>query len=224
MNTYSNKKVGVVLAGCGVKDGSEIHESTLTLLFLDQAGVETIIMSPDTLQMDVINHLTEEPMPKEQRNSLVEAARIARGNIRDIKKVSSQDLDALIIPGGYGIAKNLCDFAVKRENFTVNPELEKLIIEMHQAKKPIGFICLAPVIAAKILGKYHPQLTIGNDETTAKVIENLGASHVECEVENTVVDGENKVVTTPAYMLGPSIAYIAQGIEKLVKDVLGLIV
>jgi enhancing lycopene biosynthesis protein 2 len=223
MNTYSNKKVGVVLAGCGVKDGSEIHESTLTLLFLDQAGVETVIMSPDTPQMDVINHLTEEPMPKEQRNALIEAARIARGNIRNIKKVSSQDIDGLIIPGGYGIAKNLCNFAVKGENFTVNPDLEKLIVEMHQAKKPIGFICLAPVIAAKVLGKYKPRLTIGNDENTAQVIENLGAKHVVCDVENTIVDRENKLVTTPAYMLGPSIAYIAKGIEKLVKNVLELI-
>jgi enhancing lycopene biosynthesis protein 2 len=223
MNTYSNKKVGVVLAGCGVKDGSEIHESTLTLLFLDQAGVETVIMSPDTSQMDVINHLTEEPMPKEQRNALIEAARIARGNIRNIKKVSSQDIDGLIIPGGYGIAKNLCNFAVKGENFTVNPDLEKLIVEMHQAKKPIGFICLAPVIAAKVLGKYKPRLTIGNDENTAQVIENLGAKHVVCDVENTIVDRENKLVTTPAYMLGPSIAYIAKGIEKLVKNVLELI-
>lgn len=223
MKTSLDKKVGVVLAGCGVKDGSEIHESTLTLLFLDQARAETIIMSPNAPQMDVINHLTEEPMPAEQRNSLIEAARIARGNIRDIKRVSSQDIDALIIPGGYGIAKNLCDFAVKGENFTVNPDLEKLIIEMHQAKKPIGFICLAPVIAAKVLGKYHPQLTIGNDESTAQVIENLGAKHVICDVEHTVVDSENKVVTTPAYMLGPSIAYIARGIEKLIKDILELI-
>ena len=222
MVTHSNKKIGVVLAGCGVKDGSEIHEAILTLLYLDKAKTETIIMAPDRNQMDVVNHLTEKVMPDETREILVESARIARGNIRDIKKVSADDLDALIFPGGFGAAKNLCDFAVKGENFTVNPDIEELILEMHKAKKPVGFICIAPVIAAKVLGKYHPKITIGNDESTAKVIENLGAKHINSSVDEIVVDEENNIVTTPAYMLGPSIAYISKGIEKLVKKVLEL--
>jgi len=222
MALYTNKKVGVVLAGCGVKDGSEIHEATLTLLYLDKAKADAIIMAPDCNQMDVVNHLTEEVISAESRNILIESARIARGNIRDIKKVSADDLDALIFPGGFGAAKNLCDFAVKGENFTVNPEVEKLILEMHKAKKPVGFICIAPVIAAKVLGKFHPKITIGNDESTAQVIENLGAKHINCPVDEIVVDEENNIVTTPAYMLGPSIAYVAKGIEKLVNKVLEL--
>ena len=222
MVSHNNKKVGVVLAGCGVNDGSEIHEAILTLLYLDKAKVETIIMAPDRNQMDVVNHLTEEAIPGETRAVLVESARIARGNIKDIKKVFADDLDALIFPGGFGVAKNLCDFAVKGENLTVNPDVENLILEMHKGKKPIGFICIAPVIAAKVLGKYHPKITIGNDESTAKVIENLGAKHITCPVDDIVVDEENLLVTTPAYMLGPSISYVAKGIEKLVEKVLGL--
>ena len=222
MVTHSNKKVGVVLAGCGVKDGSEIHEATLTLLYLDRAKADTIIMAPDCNQMDVVNHLTEEVISTESRNILIESARIARGNIRDIKKVNSGELDALIFPGGFGAAKNLCDFAIKGENLTVNPDIEDLILEMHKAKKPVGFICIAPVIAAKVLGKFHPKITIGNDESTAKVIDNLGAKHIVCSVDDIVVDWENLVVTTPAYMLGPSIAYVAKGIEKLVSKVLEL--
>ena len=222
MVNHSNKKIGVVLAGCGVKDGSEIHEAILTLLYLDKAKAETIIMAPDCNQMDVVNHLTEKVMPDETREILVESARIARGNIRDIKKVSAADLDALIFPGGFGAAKNLCDFAIKGENLTVNPDIENLILEMHKAKKPVGFICIAPVIAAKVLGKFHPKITIGNDESTAKVIENLGAKHIVCTVDDIVIDEENNIVTTPAYMLGPSIAYISKGIEKLIKKVLEL--
>ena len=216
------KKIGIVLAGCGVKDGSEIHEAILTLLYLDKVKAETIIMAPDCNQMDVVNHLTEEVIPTESRNILIESARIARGNIRDIKKVNSGELDALIFPGGFGAAKNLCDFAVKGENLTVNLEVEKLILEMHKAKKPVGFICIAPVIAAKVLGKFHPKITIGNDEGTANIIEKLGAQHINCPVDEIVVDEDNKIVTTPAYMLGPSIAYISKGIEKLVKKVLEL--
>ena len=222
MALYTNKKVGVVLAGCGVKDGSEIHEATLTLLYLDKAKADTIIMAPDCNQMDVVNHLTEEVISAESRNILIESARIARGNIRDIKKVFADDLDALIFPGGFGAAKNLCDFAIKGENLTVNPDVENLILEMHKTKKPVGFICIAPVIAAKVLGKYHPKITIGNDESTAKVIENLGAKHINCPVDEIVVDEENNIITTPAYMLGPSIAYVAKGIEKLVNKVLEL--
>jgi enhancing lycopene biosynthesis protein 2 len=222
MRTYENKKVGVVLAGCGVKDGSEIHEATLTLLYLDRAKADTIIMAPDCNQMDVVNHLTEEVVSDEKRNILIESARIARGNIRNIKKVSADDLDALIFPGGFGAAKNLCDFAVKGENLTVNPDVERIILDMHDAKKPVGFICIAPIIAVKVLGKLHPKITIGNDKDTAQIVEKLGAKHIVCPVDDVVMDEENLVVTTPAYMLGPSISYVAQGIEKLVRKVLEL--
>ncbi|MCD6133333.1 MAG: isoprenoid biosynthesis glyoxalase ElbB [Deltaproteobacteria bacterium] len=212
------KKVGVVLAGSGVMDGSEIHEATLTLYFLDRAGAEIVCMAPDVEQRDVVNHLKGEPS-NETRNVLVEAARIARGNIKDIKEIKASDLDALIFPGGYGAAKNLCDFAIKGADCTVNPEVERLIKEMHEAGKPMGFICIAPVIAAKVLGA---EVTIGNDKDTAAAIEKMGGKHVVRNVDDIAVDEKNNVVSTPAYMLGPTISKVALGIEKLVNKVLEL--
>ncbi|MEN6318910.1 MAG: isoprenoid biosynthesis glyoxalase ElbB [Syntrophaceae bacterium] len=214
-------RVGVVLSGCGVFDGAEIHEAALTLFFLDRAGVEIICMAPNVDQMDVVNHIKGEAMG-EKRNVLVESSRIARGVIQDIQDVKASDLDALVFPGGFGAAKNLCNFAVKGPDCTVNPGVEKLIKEMHTAKKPIGFICIAPVIAAKVLGSFGPQLTIGNDKGTAEAIEKMGGKHVNSPVENAVIDQKNKIVTTPAYMLGPTISKVALGIEKVVNEVLKL--
>ncbi len=215
------KKIGVVLSGCGVMDGSEIHEATLTLLFLDREGVETVIMAPNVNQLHVVNHLTNEETG-ETRNVLEESARIARGNIRDIKDVRASDIDGLVFPGGYGAAKNLFDYAVKGVNCSVNPEVERLIKEMHSAKKPMGFICIAPVLAARVLGEYSPKLTIGSDRQTAADVEKLGGKHVEKSVDDIVYDEKNNVVSTPAYMLGPSIAHVAKGIEKLVNKVVSL--
>jgi len=214
-------KVGVVLSGCGVYDGAEIHEAALTLFFLDREGAEIICMAPNVNQMDVINHIKGESLA-ETRNVLIESSRIARGNIKDMKDVKVGDLDALVFPGGFGAAKNLCTFAVKGIDCTANPEVERLIKEMHAAKKPIGFICIAPVIAARVLGAFHPQLTIGTDKETAGAIEKMGGQHIESTVDNAVVDMKNRVVTTPAYMLGPTISKVALGIEKLVHELLRL--
>lgn len=212
-------RVGVVLSGCGVFDGAEIHEATLTLLFLDRAGAEIVCMAPDIDQMHVVNHIKGEATG-EKRNVLVESSRIARGVIKDIKDVKAADFDALVFPGGFGAAKSLCDFAVKGADCAVNPQVERLIKEMHAAKKPIGFVCIAPVIAAKVLGSFNPELTIGNDKDTAEAIEKMGGKHVGSPVENAVIDRKNKIVTTPAYMLGPTISKVALGIEKLINEVL----
>jgi enhancing lycopene biosynthesis protein 2 len=212
-------KVGVVLSGCGVFDGAEIHEAALTLLFLDKEGSQIICMAPDVDQMDVINHMKGEA-GSEKRNVLLESSRIARGDIKDIKDVKAADLDALVFPGGFGAAKNLCSFAVKGADCTVNADVQRLVKEMHSAKKPVGFVCIAPVIAAKVLGAFNPQLTIGNDKDTAEAIEKMGGKHVVSAVDSVVVDRKNKIVTTPAYMLGPTISKVALGIEKLIKEVL----
>ncbi len=176
-------------------------------------------MAPDADQVDVINHMKGEAVG-EKRNTLIESSRIARGDIKDIKDVKATDLDALVFPGGFGAAKNLCSFAVKGADCTVNADDQKLVKEMHSAKKPIGFICIAPVIAARVLGSFHPQLTIGSDKDTAEAIEKMGGKHVASPVDSVVVDRKNKIVTTPAYMLGPSISKVALGIEKLIKEVL----
>ena len=216
-------KVGVVLSGCGVYDGAEIHESVITILALDRAGAEIVYMAPDIPQMHVIDHSKGEPAAGESRNVLVESARIARGNIGDIAGFKAADIDALIFPGGFGAAKNLCNFAVKGADCDVNPEVTRLVKEMHAASKPIGFICIAPAMAARIFGSAGVsgvKLTIGNDEGTAGAIEAMGCTHVDCAVDGFVVDEANKVVTTPAYMLAGRISEAAAGIERLVAKVL----
>ena len=216
------KKIGVVLSGCGVMDGSEIHETVLALLAIDRADAEAVCMAPNIRQRHVINHLTGEESKGEVRNVLVESARIARGKIRDIATVKAADIDALIFPGGFGAAKNLSDYAFKGPECSVSPEVARLATEVHAARKPIGVVCIAPVIAARVLGKERPEITIGTDKNTAKDIEKMGAKHVSCPVQEFVVDKERKIVSTPAYMLAQSIKEAAEGIEKLVAAVIDL--
>lgn len=215
------KKVGVLLSGCGVFDGTEIHESVLTLLFLDRAGAEIICMAPDMDQLHVINHLTQTETD-ERRNVLVESARIARGDIRNVKDVTAADLDALIIPGGFGAAKNLSDFAVRGPQAVVHPEVQRVLEEMSHAAKPIGAICIAPATLTRAIGDKSPEVTIGNDAATAEAIESMGGTHHRCTVDMIHLDQKNQVVTTPAYMLGPSIKHVAEGIEKLVHQVMSM--
>ncbi|MDY6849770.1 MAG: isoprenoid biosynthesis glyoxalase ElbB [Geoalkalibacter sp.] len=214
------KKIGVVLAGCGVNDGSEIHESVITMLALDRAGAEIICMAPDMEQMHVVNHLTGEPAEGEKRNVLVEAARIARGNIRNIAEVKADQLDGLFMPGGFGVAKNLCDFAVKGPECSVHPEVSRLVKEMVAAKKPLAAVCIAPALVSKVLGDQKPKLTIGNDADVAGGLEKMGARHVQCPVSEFVVDEENKIISSPAYMLAGRISEAAEGIEKTVQALL----
>jgi enhancing lycopene biosynthesis protein 2 len=214
------KHVGVILSGSGFLDGAEIQEATLTLLFLDRRGARVTAMAPNLDQMHVVDHAKGKPASGERRNVLAEAARITRGAIADVKSVKASELDALILPGGYGAAKNLCTFATEGVKLTVNPDVERLVHDMAAAGKPIGFICISPVIAAKVLGGRKVKLTIGNDPDTAAALNALGAVHVDALVDQIVVDEKNKVVSTPAYMLGPSIAPVSAGIEKLVAAVL----
>ena len=214
------KRVGVILSGSGYLDGAEIQEATLTLLFLDKRGAKVTAMAPDVKQMHVVDHLKGEPSGSESRNVLAEAARITRGAIVDVKTVKAADLDALILPGGFGVAKNLCTFATDGVKLEVDPDVERLVRDMAAAGKPLGFICIAPVIAAKVLGSRKVRITIGNDPATAAAVNALGAVHVDSPVDQIVVDERNKVVSTPAYMLGPSIAPVAAGIERLVGAVL----
>jgi enhancing lycopene biosynthesis protein 2 len=217
------KKIGVILSGCGFIDGSEIQEAVLTLLAIENAGAEAVCFAPDLAQHHVVNHLTGEAVPGESRNVLAESARITRGAISDLKKLDVGNLDALILPGGYGVAKNLCDYAFNGAALEVNPEVAEAIRSFFNAGKPIGFMCISPVIAAKILGSDAIELTIGNDRATAKDIEAMGAKHIDCPVWDIVVSSERKVVSTPAYMLGPGISNIWKGIDKLVGELLGLL-
>ena len=214
-------KVGLVLSGCGVNDGSEIHEAVITMLELDKAGAEMVLMAPNIDQLHVINHATGEEMD-DSRNVLIESARISRGNIEDIAGVTSDNLDALIFPGGFGVSKNLSDYAMSGMECSVNPDVLRLSREVHNDQKPIGVICIAPAIMAKILAG-DTELTIGFDEQIAADIDAMGAKHVLCAVDEIVIDKEKKVVSTPAYMEAKSIKEAASGIEKLVAEILSMI-
>jgi len=214
-------RVGLVLSGCGVYDGAEIHESVLSLLALERAGAEVVCMAPDVDQMHVINHLTGEETG-ETRNVLVESARIARGEVRDMAEVRADELDALMFPGGFGAAKNLCDFAVKGGEATVHPEVARLTCELLAAKKPIAAVCIAPAMLAAICrdAGVRSQVTIGTDPATAAGVESMGAEHVACPVDEFRVDEENRLITSPAYMLAGSISEAATGIERTVAELM----
>ncbi|NIY49634.1 isoprenoid biosynthesis glyoxalase ElbB [Cedecea colo] len=214
------KKVGVVLSGCGVCDGSEIHEAVITLLAIARAGAEAVCFAPDKPQAEVINHLTNDKV-NECRNVLVEAARITRGAITPLAKAEADELDALIVPGGFGAAKNLSNFALEGAGCLVDSELRRLTRDIHAQGKPIGFMCIAPAMLPKILDM-PVRLTIGTDIDIAEILEEMGAEHIPCPVNDIVVDEEHKVVTTPAYMLATRIDEAASGIEKLVARVLDL--
>jgi enhancing lycopene biosynthesis protein 2 len=218
-------RVGVVLSGCGVMDGSEIHEAVLTLLAIDRAGAEAVCMAPNIPQREVFDHYAGRVAPGEKRNALVESARIARGNIRDLATVRAADVDALILPGGYGAAKNLCDFAEKGAAATPHPQVARLVREVQSAGKPIGAICISPATIAAIFRgtAVRPTLTIGNDEGTASKLVAMGCEHTERTVRDVTVDRANRIVSTPAYMLASRVSEAHDGIDKLVREVLALV-
>lgn len=213
-----SKKVAVILSGCGVFDGAEIHESVLTALRLDQQGAQVTFFAPDIPQGHVINHLTGDEMP-EQRNVLIESGRITRGKTLDVRELQAKDFDALILPGGFGVAKNLSNFASKGADCEVEENTLKAILQFKEAKKPIGLMCISPALSAKIFGA-GVTCTIGSDAGTAGAIEAMGGKHQNCSVDKIVIDEGNCLVTTPAYMLAQSISQAATGINALVDKVL----
>ena len=211
------KKFAVVLAGSGVYDGAEIHEATLTLLAIKKNGADYEIFAPDISQHHVINHLTGKEMA-ETRNVLVESARIARGKIKPLSAFNAREFDALIFPGGFGVAKNLCNYAFKGADCTVNAEVEKAVKDMASLKKPIGAMCISPVMIAKIFGNVN--VTLGADPKDAAMIEKMGANHIKTAHGEVVRDPHRPVFTTPCYMLDADIIQIAEGTDNIVKAIL----
>ena len=211
------KKFAVVLCGCGPMDGSEIHESVMTLLAIDRNECQYTIFAPDADQFHVVNHYTKEVMP-EKRNMLVEAARIARGDIHPLTELKSADFDAVVFPGGYGAAKNLFTYAMKGTKAVVDAEVERVIKDFHTQRKPIGALCISPVLLAKVLGNIT--ITVGTDEKTIHDVETFGAQHINTQQTEVIADKENMVFTTPCYMLPATIADIADCAENLIETIL----
>jgi enhancing lycopene biosynthesis protein 2 len=213
-------KVAVILSGCGVFDGAEIHESVITLLALARSGAKVICAAPDITQRHVINHATGEIDDEDDRNVLEEAARISRGDIRRLDQIKMNELDAIIFVGGFGVAKNFSSLAFDGQGYDIDPVINSMIQDAHDLKIALGFMCIAPALAAAALGRQKVRLTIGNDAETAAILEHKGAQHINCPVDEIVIDKANRVVTTPAYMLAENILQAEAGINKLVAALL----
>ena len=214
------KKIAVVLSGCGVYDGAEIHEAVLTMFAIASNGAVYEVFAPDIDQHHVVNHLTGTEMD-ETRNVLIESARIARGKIKALSEFSGKEFDAIIFPGGFGAAKNLSTFALDGSNCKVDSDVEAAIKEMISLGKPVGALCISPVILAKILGDV--ELTIGDDAGTIQAIEEMGATHKATTHGEVVVDQQHKIVTTPCYMLDARITQIEEGARNVVKTILEMV-
>jgi len=211
------KKFAIILAGCGVYDGAEIHEAVMTMYAVKKNGAEYQIFAPDISQHHVVNHLTGAEMP-ETRNVLVESARIARGKIQPLDELIIRDFDALIFPGGFGVAKNLCSYAFEGAACTVNPEITNLLRDTVSLRKPIGALCISPVLLAKIFGDVT--ITVGPDESDAQNVTLMGANHVVTKHGDVIIDEKHRLFTTPCYQLDSTIVQIAEGTDNIVKAIL----
>lgn len=214
------KKIAVLLSGCGVFDGSEIYETVITLLAIERNGASYQCFAPDKNQFHVIDHNAQQSV-QENRNVLTEAARLARGNVQPLSALNVAEFDALLVPGGFGAAKNFSDFAVKGADASADQEVVTFCKAFAAAQKPAGYMCIAPSLLPFVYGN-GITLTIGHDSDTAKALEQMGAKHVNCDVDDIVIDEQHRVVTTPAYMLAGSLSEAASGIDKLVAKVVAL--
>jgi len=211
------KKFAIILAGCGVYDGSEIHEAVMSMYAVMKNGAEYQLFAPDMTQHHVVNHLTGAEMP-ETRNVLVESARIARGKIKPLTELDMRDFDALLFPGGFGVAKNLCSFAFKGADCDVHPQVSKVVRDAVSLRKPIGALCISPVLLAKILGDVT--ITVGPDEDDAANVKAMGAKHIVTKHGEVIIDQKHKLFSTPCYQLSSTIVQIAEGADNIIKAML----
>ncbi len=226
MNSNNTPRFAVVLSGCGVFDGSEIHEAVCTMLAIEQIGCEYQCFAPNTWQARTIDHFTGHAVAiagdEDNRNVLAESARIARGNVKDLSEFKASEFNAIVFPGGFGAALNLSDFAVKGAECDINTEVRRAIEESYNEGIVIGAMCIAPVVIARVLGKHSVKVTVGNDKTVAAGLAKMGAEAETCAATDVCVDSENKVVTTPCYMLAKSLREICEGTRNLIDEMLEL--
>lgn len=211
------KKFAVILCGCGASDGSEINEAIMTLLAIDKCDCSYTVFAPNDKQFHVINHITQQPM-QEERNMMVEAARIVRGAIQDITAYNPKDFDALVIPGGFGVAKNLITYAFDGRKAQIRPDVEKAVRDTYENNKPIGALCIAPVLIAKILKQVT--ITVGTDPKTIADVESFGATHINTQQTEVIADKQNMIFSTPCYMLPATLKDIAACAENLIETML----
>ncbi len=214
-------KFAIILSGCGRSDGSEIHETVTAMLAIAEDGCEYDCYAPNIDQSAVINGITSEKM-EEKRNVMIESARLARGEIKDINELNLGEYDCILFPGGLGAVTNWCNYAKAGMACEVESSISRVMEEAHKEKKVIGAMCIAPVVVARVLGKYGITVTIGNDRSVAKSVESVGAHQKNTEVEKACIDEENRIVTTPAYMLAKNIVEVSKGAKSLVRAMIEL--
>lgn len=214
------KKAAVVLSGCGVFDGTEIYEAAIAVLNIEKCGGEVEFFAPENMpQAHVVNHAKGEVEENAKRSVFEESARIARGKITPLSKFKPENFDALIFPGGFGAAKNLSSFAFDSADCKVDSEVASAIKAALEAKIKMGFICISPVIAAKVISN-NIQLTIGTDAATMEALKKMGASPLECDAKNFVKDETLPVYSTPAFMMTEKVSEIDEGIGKMISAIL----
>jgi len=229
-SSFNNSKIAVVLSGCGVYDGTEVHEAAAALAALSRAGADVQMYAPDQDQAHVVDHTKGAEM-EHPRNVMVESARIARGAVKPLSELTPDSADAVVIPGGFGAAKNLCDFGFKGGDMTVSAEAERVISGFHGAGKPLALCCISPILAAKVLGASNPTLTLGSTGEEAdwpyqgaiEVAKGFGANMEQKSVGEVCVDAENKIVTTPAFMYNGKFHEIQDGVAAMVQELLKLV-
>jgi enhancing lycopene biosynthesis protein 2 len=214
-------KVGVLLYGAGMMDGSEVQEVVVTLLALNQRGAQIVPIAPEGAQAEVVDHQSS-AVTGERRDMLVESARLTHGGVVPLSKVNVDELDALVVPGGLGFTKSITTFARDGKDLQVDPAVAALLTTLHAQKKPIAFICITPIAAARLFGAEHPRLTLGTDPGMAAMLEGWGARPVRATAREVVVDGEARLVSSPAYMVGPDLATVAEGIDHAVEALLAM--
>ncbi len=225
-------KIAVLLSGCGVYDGAEIHESVLTLLALDKLGAEVICTAPNLSQHHVVNHLDGSEQA-ETRNVLVEAARIARGNIKALNELDLAEIDAVVMPGGFGVAKNFSQWAFQGPDGDIAEEIKQFIVSVVKAKKPLAALCMSPAVVAKALqdSGVSVSLTVGTTaadspydiQAISDGLQATGAHAVMAPVNEIVVDKTHRIISSPCYMMSASIAQVQQGIEQACQALVDLV-
>lgn len=225
-------KIGVLLSGSGVYDGSEIQEAVLTLLAIEEIEAEAICISIDKPQHHVINHLNGEEM-NDSRNMLIESARIARGNIKNINDVSPNDIDAMVIPGGFGAAKNFTSWAFNGSDGEILPEVKLLLVNLINIGKPIAALCVSPVVLAKALegSTITPTLTIGTDKEPSPYditaftdgLQKTGMQTEMKSVREINIDVKNKIISAPCYMMEASIVDVRKNIRSAIEALRDLV-
>lgn len=227
MKEKSIKKCALILAGCGAKDGAEITESVSLMIAFDQAHFHVQAFAPNRSFHHVIDHAADQIVESENRNMLVESARIARGNVLPLQELAEDDYDVICFAGGFGVAKNFCNFASEGKNAVLENDVKDILFRFIRAHKIVSALCISPILlalAAKELQLKDAKITLGDGSSeAAEIVQTWGITHEPKKVHEASIDKVNRFVTAPAYMdaqaspkdIFASATSLVKGVESL---------